>query len=179
MSWLTVFVPTLLLMHNTVDFSTSNACASYVNCLNYVVTNYVEMLENNNPGLRLVNKGGHLGDKIYSLELQFESLAKYPLEEARLMMLQLVDSFVEAINSYPRVRAHLADCSFTSANLIIRVNFVSDCFYPYSETKYIKYMTFMDDKIVYEFENPYNPGQLVILRDESLARARVMSTLPE
>ncbi len=179
MNWLTFFVPTILLMHNTVDFSRSGGCQSYVNCLNYVVTNYTGMLEDNNPTLHLVNYSGHFDETIHSLELQFESTRQLPLEEARLMILQLIDSFAAAINNFPRLHAHLADCPFSAANITIRVNFLSTCFYPYSETKYIRYMSFVDGVITYEIENPYNPGQLVKIRDEPLRAARALSEMPQ
>lgn len=178
MNWLTLFLPTLLLTHNTVDFSSSNGCVDYINCLNYVVTEYVAMLEENNPGLRLVNNAGHLTDTIQSLELQFESRDRYSLEDSRLMMLQLVDSFVAAINTAPHLQKILGDCPFTAYNVIIRVNFVSDCFYPYSEIKYIKNMSFIGGILTYDIENPSNPGQLVKLRQESLQQAIKVSQLP-
>lgn len=175
MNFITCLVPALLLTHNPVSFST-NDCEDNVACLNFLVTNYADMLETYNSDLRLINNAGHIDDKIHSLELQFESTAKYSLEEARLMMLQLVDSFLDSLHRFPRVSGRLA-CPFTAENITIRVNFVSPCYLDFFETKYIKYMSFMNGAITYDIENSYNPCQLVTLRCESLAQARAVAEL--
>lgn len=173
-------LPAILLTHNPVQFQTSD-CENSPACLNFLVTNYASGLEANNPTIRLVNNAGHIDSKIHSVELQFESTAKYTLEESRLMLLQLVDSFLSALNNFPRVSRQLATypCPFTPANITIRVNFVSPCYLDFFETRYIKYISFMDGMITYQIENSYNPGQLVILRTETLEQAQSLSQLPQ
>src|SRR5690349_4141541 len=132
MKMLSLFLPFLLTMHNAVDFSHSGASEEYVHILNCVVNDYVEMLEENN-NIHLVNKVGSMNAHIHFLGLHFESYDSMDQETARKMMLQLVDSFLDKINSNKRLKNFLCPSPFTANHIEIRVNFVSDCLYPYPE----------------------------------------------
>lgn len=163
----------MLMVHNTVDFSQNGACDQYVNILNCVITDYVEVMEEHN-NLRLVNKTGHMGEKIYKIGLQYESYEHFNLDNARTMMIGLIDSLIDAINQSKRLRPYLSNCAFTPDNVEIRVNFVDTCMYAYPAFNDIKYMSFNDGVITYSIFTPNCLGQLTLsrLRDEPLDFAR-------
>lgn len=177
MNMLSLFLPFLLMVHNAVDFSHNGACEEYVHILNCIVNDYVEMLEENN-NIHLVNKVGSMNGQIHFLGLHFESYDLMDQDTARKMMLQLVDSFLNKINSNKRLKNFLCPAPFTADQLEIRVNFVSDCLYPYPEPGMIKYMTFIDGKTTFYAENPRWLGNLEKLREETLEFSRLAENLP-
>lgn len=175
-----LLMPLLFLMvHNPVDFTQNGACADYVNILNCVVTDYIEILEDHN-NLRLVNKTGEMGAKIDKIGLQFESYDPYTLDNARTMMIGLIDSFLDALNQSKRLRPYLNGCHFTPGNIDIRVNFVQNSLYPYPAFNEVQYMSFEDGVISYStiMRNCLGQYQMKRLRDEPLDFARRASPPP-
>ncbi len=173
MSWLFFLLPCTLLVHNIVNFSENGAYPSYGPRLNCLITEYVEMLERCNH-LRLVNKTGCFGDKIFNIGLFFESEDFQTLESSRKYMLALIDSFVKIMNQDPRLHPYLP-CPFTSNNIELRIHFVDDCSYSYPTPGQIAYVSFVDNTITYSVQNPRRPFQLEKLREESLELARALS----
>lgn len=163
----------MLMVHNTVDFSQFGASENYVNILNRVITDYVEVLEDHN-NLRLVNKTGEMGQKIHKIGLQFESYEHFSLDNARTMMIGLVDSLLDAINRSQRLRPFIPHCGFTPHHIEIRVNFVDTSTYSYPDFDEIKNMTYSDGVITYSVIAPNCLGERVMsrLRDEPLDFAR-------
>lgn len=171
MNWLTLITPWMLLIHNTVDFRENGAQEEYYQKLNFVVTGYIEMLENCN-NLRLINKTGCMDCTIHYLGLQFESYDTRNINSARKLMLGLIDSFLKTINDSTCLRPYLHCYPFTTENVEIRVHFVDDCKYSYPAPDEIKYMTFIDGTITYNTGNPRCLGELEKLREEPLDFAR-------
>lgn len=173
MNMLALMLPWFLLTHNVIDFYDNGAGESYVECLNHVVTTYIENLEKYNP-IRFTNKTGCMDDEgIHKIGLQFDAAVHVELAEARLMMLGLIDSFLQALNDFPGPRPYLK-CGepFTSCQLEIRVQFTDDCKFPYPSPNEIKYMIFKDGKISFYLGNPRCLGKLTRLRDEPLCLSR-------
>jgi hypothetical protein len=170
MSGLPLFMSYMLLVHNIVDFSEYGACEPYLQRLNCLVTDYVEMLERCND-LRLVNKTGHMGKKICNIGLQFESEDHHDINSGRKFMVALIDNFVKTMNQDPRLNPYL-ECPFTADNIELRLHFVDNCLYSYPTSGRILYMSFMEGAITYDVGNPRNPGELEKLREESLEFAR-------
>lgn len=161
------------MFRNPIDFHNCGARDCYVNCLNYLVTNYIEMLEEKND-IKLINKTGVMGDKISAIELQFEYYEMLDVQGSRQMMLQLIDSFVQSINSYDRLRPYL-ECPFTQDNVSIRVNFISKRKFSYPQPGEVKYMSYMDGVITYMAENPRCLGDLEKIRAEPISFARMLA----
>lgn len=166
MSWLFYLLPCMLLVHNVVDFTENGACQPYAQRLNCLITDYVEMLENCNH-LRLVNKTGCFGDKIYHIGLQFESDDFNDINTGRKYMLALIDSFVKIMHQEPRLLPYLT-CPFTSNNIELRIHFVGNCLYPYPTPGQIAHISFAEGIITYSVQNPRRPGELEKLREETL-----------
>jgi hypothetical protein len=171
LSWM---LPCLLMTHNCncVDFYENGASDRYVECLNHVVTNYIENLESYN-NIRFTNKTGKMDENgIQHIGLQFDSGKYVDLTGARQMMLGLIESFLQAINDFPGKKPYLNCDPLTSCHLEIRVRFTSDCKFPYPAPGQVKYMIFRNGKITYYQGNPRCIGQLERIRDESLCSAR-------
>jgi hypothetical protein len=174
---LTLLLPGLLLVHNPVDFSVVGARSEYVNLLNCIVTDYVEILEDHN-NLRLVNKTGYMDEKIGSIGLQFESYDHYTMSTARTLMIGLIESFLDALNQSCRLSRYLYKAPFTPDDIEIRVNFIDTCKYPYPAFDEIKYMSFSEGVISYSVGSTTCLGELVHLRDESYDFARQNAANP-
>jgi len=177
MNLFSLFLPWMLLVHNTVDFRENGAQEEYLHILNYTVTEYIGMLEDNNR-IKLVNKTGWMGDKICKLSLLFQSYEKQDVDTSRQMILTLIDSFVKAINEgcRGRLKPFLENCTFTSCDVEIRVNYIDDCKYPYPFPGTVKYVAYADGYITYSTENPRCLGLLEPLRRETLCFARQLAT---
>ena len=172
MNMLTLMLPWLLLTHNVVDFYNNGASDRYVECLNQVVTTYVDQLEHSNA-IRLTNKTGWMDESgIHQLGLQFDSRDHVDLAGARHMMLGLIESFLDAINACPDRKPYLSYGPLTSCHLEIRVQFIDDCQFSYPLPTEIKYMIFREGKISYYLGNPRILGNIERLRDEPLSLAR-------
>lgn len=179
-----LLLPTLLMVHNVVDFSQLGAPPSYANILNCAITDFVELLEAHND-LKLVNKTAVLDSKIRKIGLQFEAEHYYTLEHARTMMVGLVDSLLDALNRTPRLipfRPSHCQTPFTADNVEIQVTFVDDCKFSYWGFEQIKFMTFRNGIISYYVAIPPRMapcgGPLARLRDEPLDFARKVSPPP-
>lgn len=173
-----LLMPFLFLMvHNTVDFSKVGAHGDYVNILNYVVTDYIEILEEHN-NLRLVNKTGEFNTKIHKIGLQFEIYNHYTLDTGRTMMIGLIDSFLDALNKSKRLHPYAEGCFFTPDNIDIRVNFVDDSCTAYPAFNEIQSMSYSDGVITYSTltTNCLGQSQLKPLRDEPLDFARRLAS---
>ncbi len=178
MNPLIFLLPTLLMVHNMVDFTQNGAPDAYVNILNCVVTDYIEILEDHND-LKLVNKSALLDQRIHRLGLQFEVYNHYSLDHARTMMIGLVDSFLDALNQSKRLIPFRPNpCGFSSNDIEIRVTFIDDCKFPYPAFDEIKYMSFAHGIITYNVGNPRCLGQLLRYREEPLGFARRASPPP-
>lgn len=164
-----------MLLANMVDFSEYAPCEPYVQRLNCFVTEYVEMLEKCND-LRLVSKTGHMGKKICSIGLQFESEAYHNLDTGRKFMVSLIDNFVKTMNQNPRLHPYL-ECPFTADNVELRINFIDNCLYSYPAPGRILNINFVDGVITYDIGNPRQLGELEKLREESLDLARKITEL--
>lgn len=165
-----------LMVHNTVDFSNFGAPEAYSNILNRVVTDYVEILENHN-NLKLINRWGEFNHKIHKIGLQYESYDPYTVDDARTMMIGLIDSVLDAMNRSQRLRQYAEGCSFTPDNVEIRVNFVNDsCSYP--AFNQIQAMNYIDGVITYSVlgSNCLGQSQLKKLREEPLDFARRLAS---
>lgn len=178
MNLLSALLPWMLLVRNTVDFRDNGPYDGYVNALNYTVTQYVDTIEENNH-IRFINKTGSLDENgISYLGLQFESPEHVMIDDARRLMLALIDSFLDAINSCPRLRPYLHPYPFTPANIEIRVSFTDNRKYPYPSPGEIKYVSFIDGSIIYNTGNPRFIGQLDKFREETLLFARTAASRP-
>lgn len=170
MNWLAFLLIYPLMVHNVVDFSDYACGKPYVNKLNCLITEYVEMLETCNH-LHLISHHGCMGDKINSISLLFESPDIHTIDTARVYMLGLIDHLVTTLNQDSRIKPYLT-CPFTADNVELRIQFVQNCLYPYPQQGRIMYMAFADGKIIYDIGNPRIPGELVKLREERLEFAR-------
>ena len=162
------------MVHNTVDFRGTGANDSYLNILNYTVTEYIDMLEENNQ-IKLVNKTGCMDESgIYKIGLLFESYDQHNMESSRQMILGLIDSFLDALNNgcEGRLKPFLKGYPFTECNVDIKINFISNCKYPYPLPGIIKHVNFSEGMITYNTENPRCLGRLEILRREPICLAR-------
>lgn len=177
MSLLTLFVPCLLFIFNAVDFRANGASEDYVNILNCVVNDYVEMLEESND-IHLANKVGIMDEKIQFLGLHFESYEQINQNTARKMMLQLIDSFLDALNRNSRLARYLCPSPFTADNIEIRIAFKSNCLYPYPEVGQIKYMVYKEGVVTFYAENARLLGNLEKIREEPLDFSRLAENLP-
>lgn len=176
MTWISLFLPWMLMVHNTVDFRENGAQETYMNALNYTVTQYVDMLEENNH-IKLVNKTGRMGEKISHLKLLFESYDRHDTAASRQMILGLIYSFLDALNKgcHGRLRPFLCPYPFTPCNIEIGVNYIDTCKYPYPTPGTIKYVSFADGMITYSTEDPRCLGRLELFRQESLCLARQLA----
>lgn len=177
MNLLTLCFPFLLFIHNAVNFRDNGASENYVHILNCVVNDYVEMLEEEND-IHLVNKVGVMCNKIHFLGLHFASYKSIDQNTGRKMMLQLIDSFLERLNSNKRLRPFLCPFPFTENNIELRISFRNDCLYPYPQPDTIQYMVFMNGTTTFYGENPRSLGTLEILREEPLEFSRLAENLP-
>lgn len=169
--------PFLLYIFNPVDFTDNGAQERYVHLLNCTVNRYIEMLEESND-IHLVNQTGQMDDHIHFLGLSFTSGAAVNESTARIMLLQLIDSFLDAINRDERLAPFLCPHPFTEDNIEIRVTFTNDCLYPYPQPGAIKYMIFSDGFLTFYEENPRLLGTFEKLREEPIEFSRLAENLP-
>ena len=155
MTWLSLCLPLILGVHNMIDFRDSGANEEYATYLGHTVTQFVEMIEDNNPNVRLVNHSGHMDTKIHSITLNFEANEEQTIDEARDMVLGLLDSFLAALNHgcCGRLPPYLCPNPFTPDNVDIEVHFVGDCLYNYPKPRSIQYVVFSGGKIGYFTQN--------------------------
>lgn len=177
MSLFTWFAPFFLFIFNPVDFSSNGAQERYVHILNCTINTYVEMLEEGNH-IHLVNQTGQMDDYIHFLGLSFTSDALVNESTARKMLLQLVDSFLNAINRDPRLAPFLCPSPFKEDNIEIRVAFNSDCLYPYPQPGAIDYMVYSDGYLTFYQENPRLLGTYEKLKEEPIEFSRMAENLP-
>ncbi len=169
MNFLSLFIPVMLLVHNTVDFRSSGAQESYANKLNVTVTDWIEKLEEHN-NIRLINQTGSMDEKICKLGLQFQSPVQYDIVNGRKMILQLIDGFLQLINSSDCLKPYLYCPPFTLNRLEISVNFVGNCKFSYFSAGQLKYLSFSEGVITYYGVN--GCGDLEKLQEEPLDFAR-------
>ncbi len=177
MNGISLMLPVLLLVHNIIDFGQNGAPESYKNRLNCVITEYIEAVEDQN-NLKLVNKTGCFDDMIWKLGLQFESTEDYGIDEARMLILGLIDTLLMTVNDTPQLRPYLPHCSLTAAQLEIRVNFIGLCKYNYPDPGQIKYVVFKNGKITYYIQGRDCLSQLDLVRNEPLEFARLIAPGP-
>jgi|GEM_PF-3879117 len=181
MTWLTLCLPFFLAIHNTVDFRDFGARENYATFLNYTVTEYVEMIEKNNPSLRLVNHSGHMDCKIHHITLNFESDQTNTIDSARDLVLGILATFLDAINHgcCGRLPPFLCPCPFTTDNVDIEIHFVGECLYNYPAPNSIQYVTFSGGKIGYFIQDPGLCGGVHQIRTEPLDFARQLAHPPK
>lgn len=173
MSWFTLLMPWMLMVHNMVDFRENGAQDSYIEILNHIVTEWVEMLEDNN-NLKLINKTGTFDDKVRHIVFQFQAYDRRDMAGARDMVLGLIDSAIAALNTgcSGRLCPFLCPCPFTPCDVEIEIDFIDQCKYNYPTPGTIKYVTYSGNTISYYTEGRRCMGTLELLRDESLDFAR-------
>src|SRR5262245_57316987 len=98
MTWLSLCLPLFLGVHNMINFHDFGAREEYATYLGHTVTEYVEMVEDSNPKVRLVNHSGHMDCKIHQITINFEVTEEHTIDSARDMILGLLDSFLAALN---------------------------------------------------------------------------------
>lgn len=172
--WMTPF---LLFIFNPVDFRDNGATDCYVHLLNCTVNRYIEALEEGNQ-IHLINKTGQMDDHIHFLGLSFVSEKSVDLATGRRMLLQLIDSFLDAINGDSKLTPFLCPNPFTEDNIEIRVTFTNDCQNPYPQPGTIQYMVFSNGSLTFYEENPRMLGSYEKLRDESIEFSRAAENLP-
>src|ERR1700722_8537483 len=145
----------MLLVHNGIDFSKMHAPKKYCTQLNYLISDYIEALEKCN-NIRLINITGTFDTPDLRIGLQFESSEYQTINSARLMMLDLIDSFLQTLNSNLNLLGRDSCHPFTEKNIELRIYFVDNCKYSYPAPDQIKYASFMDGLITYSIGNP-NP----------------------
>ena len=116
-----------------------------------------------------------MDEKIYSLGLQFESTAYYHMDSGRKMMLQLIDGFLDLLNTSDCIKPYLYCLPFSSSHLEISINFIDDCKYSYFSAGQLKYLSFSDGVITYYGEN--GCGDLEKLQEEPLEFSRRLIAL--
>jgi hypothetical protein len=176
MNMLLWMMPCMLLAHNLVDFGENGAALPYVHALNAAVTEYVDRLETYNSPIRLINKTGHMDESgIENIGLQFEySALPLDMDDARHLMLGLIDSFLQAINRFARLQPYLKHRPMTPEDIEIRIHFVGQGPYSYPAPYEIKYLSFKGGILNYYLGNPRCLGRLERLHDETLPFARAV-----
>jgi hypothetical protein len=175
MSWLSLIVPGMLLVHNVVDFSKIHVPKEYCPQLNCLISDYIEALEQCN-NIRLVNITGTVDTPDFRIGLQFESSDYQTIDGARLWVVDLIDGVLKTLNSCPKLLGKDSCFRFTEKNIELRICFVDDCKYSYPSPEQIKYVSFMDNSITYSIGDPTNPRkELQTLRTESLEMARLFA----
>lgn len=173
-----LLMPFLFLMvHNLVDFSQVGAPEDYSTILSRVVTDYIDVLEEHN-NLKLINKWGDFNSKIHKIGLEFDSYDRYTIDDARTMMIGLIDSLLDAMNRSQRLHPYAEGCFYSPDNVEIRVNFVSDSCNGYPAFNEIQSMSYMDGTITYSVlsSNCLGQSQLKRLREEPLGFARRLAS---
>lgn len=96
-------------------------------------------------------------NKINKFRLEFDMFAHPSMPEARLLIMSVLDGFLNAINADRKLYPHLAKFPFTPNEVDIRIEFRStecDKFYPFPGN--IAYVMAYDGRIVYNTLNSYN-----------------------
>jgi hypothetical protein len=167
MIWLFLLFPALLMGHNAIDFHRPGFNAPYINCLNYIVDQYAVMLEDKNK-IFLVAQDVKGRESIESIDLTYDYAVQYDMNQARNLMLQLIDSFVQTLNNDARLKGILPPCGFSHDKLTITLNFTDECAHDYPATSRIKTVVFEDGFVSYYIQNPAKPSQVQILRREPI-----------
>jgi hypothetical protein len=108
----------------------------------------------------LAGSGGAIPDKINYLILQYDTIARLNIEEARKLYIEAVVGFIEKVDNCAEIQPFLKDHPFTHKNVEFGIGF-SDKNHKFVPPPYIAYVSLINGNVLYSIYNEKNRLEVI------------------
>lgn len=143
----------------------SSKSINYVGFVNQVTNAFIEEVRKE-FGLQCIAEGGSMPYDIFDIDLCFTAYRKATIDEARELIVTLIEKFLKIINAHEKIRPYLREYPFPAKRVGISISFHKKNNRPETENS-IDYVHQCKNKLFYTFHDSKIDYSSIALWEES------------